>query len=115
MAEPYLTQLQQILSKIGPLNTGNVTLEAKHFFSGAALYADGKIFASLSPTGFALKLPENTRLKLLTEGKGTAFRFFPSGPVKKEYVALSDAILEDKQFLKELLDIFCSMRGDVHL
>jgi len=105
MEEPYLTQLQQILSKIGPLNTGNVTLEAKHFFSGAALCADGKIFASLSPAGFALKLPVNTRLKLLTEGKGTAFRFFPSGPVKKEYVSLSDAILEDKQFLKELLDL----------
>ena len=105
MAQPYLSQLQQIVPQLGPLSIGNVTFEAKHFFSGAALYAEGKIFASLSPAGFALKLPEDTRLKLLAEGKGTEFSFFPNGPVKKEYVAISDPELEDEQILKELLDL----------
>jgi TfoX/Sxy family transcriptional regulator of competence genes len=105
MAEPYLTRLLQLINQLEPLSAGDVTLEAKHFFSGAALYANRKICASLSPAGFALKLPEDTRLKLLAEGKGSEFRFFPNGPVKKEYVALSDALLEDKQFLKELLDL----------
>lgn len=105
MAEPYLTQLQQIVTQIEPLSAGSVSLEVKHFFSGAALYADGQICASFSPAGLALKLPEDIRLKLLADGKGSEFRFFPSGPVKKEYVALSDPVLEDEQFLKELLDL----------
>jgi TfoX/Sxy family transcriptional regulator of competence genes len=103
MAEPYLTHLQQIVSHLGPLSVDNVTLETKHFFSGAALYANGKICASISPAGIALKLPENTRLKLLAEGKGTEFRFFPNGPIKKEYVALSDSTLKDERLLQELV------------
>ena len=61
MAEPYLTRLAQIVAEIGPLPSGGATLESKHFFSGAALYVNGKIFASLSPAGFAVKLPEDTR------------------------------------------------------
>jgi TfoX/Sxy family transcriptional regulator of competence genes len=105
LAEPYLTQLQQIVAQIEPLSAGSVSLEFKHFFSGAALYADGQICASLSPSGFALKLPENTRLKLLADGKGAEFRFFSTGPVKKEYIALSDPVLKDEQFLKELMDL----------
>jgi hypothetical protein len=51
MAEPYLTQLQQIIKQLGSFSDINVTLEARHFFSGAALYANGKICASFSPAG----------------------------------------------------------------
>ena len=114
MAEPYLTQLQLLLTRFKPFSVGDVTLDAKHFFSGAALYANGTICASLSPAGFALKLPENTRLKLLAEGKGSEFRFFPNGPIKKEYIALSDSVLGDQQFLKKLLDLSAIYAVDQH-
>ena len=105
MAEPYLAQIVDIIERLGPIAADNITIEARHFFSGAALYADGKIFASLSPAGFAVKLEDELRESLLTEHKGNEFRFFPKGPIKKEYVAISDPVLEDEQFLKELLDL----------
>ncbi len=78
-------------------------LESRHFFSGAALYANGKIFASLSPAGFAVKLPADRRRSLIEEGKGTEFRFFPNGPIKREYVALSEATIADEGSLRELI------------
>jgi TfoX/Sxy family transcriptional regulator of competence genes len=103
MAEPYLTQLQQILTQIGQLSDENITLETKHFFSGAALNANEKMCASLSPAGFALKLPEETRLNIIADGKGSEFRFFPTGPIKIEYVALSDSTLENEQLFRKLV------------
>jgi len=103
MAEPYLTLLAQIVDRLEPLQVGDAKLESRHFFSGAALYANGKIFASLSPAGFAVKLPADKRKSLIEEGKGTEFRFFPSGPIKREYVALSEATIADEESLRELI------------
>ncbi len=103
MAEPYLSLLAQIVDRLEPLQVGDAKLESRHFFSGAALYANGKIFASLSPAGFAVKLPADRRRGLIEEGKGTEFRFFPSGPIKREYVALSEATIADEGSLRELI------------
>ena len=103
MAEPYLTRLVQIVDQLGPLQPGGATLESKHVFSGAALYANGKIFASLSPAGFAVKLPADTRRSLIEEGKGTEVRFFANGPVKQEYVALSESTVADEESIRELI------------
>ena len=62
MAEPYLSGLLEKIS-VFDLQTLDkdgleVELEARHFFGGAALYANGKICASWTPAGFGLKLPE---------------------------------------------------------
>ena len=103
MAEPFLARLAQIVDELGPLQTGGATLESKHFFSGAALYADGRIFASLSPAGFALKLPAHTRRSFIEEGKGTEFRFFANGPVKREYIVLSESTVADEGLVRELI------------
>ena len=88
MAEPYLTRLARIVDEIGLSQVCGASIESKHFFSGAALYANGKIVASLGREGFAVKLPADTRRSLIEEGKGTEFRFFGRVPVKREYVAL---------------------------
>lgn len=103
MAEPYLERLSQIIARLEPVSDENLTLETKHFFNGAALYANGKICGSLSPAGFALKLPSEVRSTLIDEGKGQEFRFFPKGPIKREYVALSDSILQDEDMLREII------------
>jgi TfoX/Sxy family transcriptional regulator of competence genes len=108
MAEPYLERLSQITARLEPVLTGNLKLETKHFFSGAAVYANGKICASLSPTGFAVKLPAEVRSRLINEGKGQEFRFFPNGPIKREYVALSDSILQDDEMLREIINMSAS-------
>ena len=103
MAEPYLTRLAQIVDELGPLHAVGATLESKHFFSGAALYANGRLFASLSPAGFAVKLPADTRRSLIEEGKGTEFRFFANGPVKRGYVALSESTVADNESIRALI------------
>ncbi len=105
MAEPYFEHLSQVVDQLGPISPENVTLETKHFFSGAALYANGKICASLSPSGFAVKLPAEVRKSLMSEGNAKEFRFFESGPIKREYVALSDAIVQDQQALDTLIEM----------
>ena len=103
MAEPYFERLSQIVSGSRPLLIDGVTLETKHFFSGAALYANGRICASLSPTGFAIKLPDEIRQSLIDEGGGREFRFFAKGPIKREYVALSESIVQDDDALERFL------------
>ncbi len=105
MAEPYLELLSHIVDRLGPVSAENVTLKAQHFFSGAALYANGKICASLSPAGFAVKLPAELRQSLINERKGKEFRFFPKGPIKREYVALSDSIVQDEEMLEKLINL----------
>ena len=105
MAEPYLEQLSQIVGELGPVSFVNVSLETKHFFSGAALYANGKMCASLSPSGFAVKLPAEARHELISDGNGKEFRFFESGPVKREYVPLSDAIIQDQEPFQKLIEM----------
>ena len=105
MAEPYLEHLSQIVDQLRPGSLEKVTLETKHFFSGAALYANGKICASLSPSGFALKLPADVRKSLIADGRAKEFRFFENGPIKREYVALSDGMVQDQQVLHHFIEI----------
>ena len=108
MAEPYLELLSKMIAGIEPRQLRNVTLECKHFFSGAAVYANGKICGSLGPAGFAVKLPEDQRRDLISEGKGEEFRFFPNGPIKREYVLLSESIIQDANVLQELVGVSVS-------
>ena len=91
------------MERLEPIPLEYVTLETKHFFSGAALYANGKICATLGPAGFAVKLPEESRRTLIDDGNGKEFRFFEKGPIKREYVALSDTIVQDEQALRKLI------------
>lgn len=75
------------------------SLEIKHFFSGAAVYADGRICISLTPAGFALKLPDDLRARLMKE-KGTKnLQYFPGAPIKKDYVVLPQRLLDDRDRL----------------
>jgi len=103
VAEPYLERLSTILSQLHPKPPRGVGLLCKHFFSGAAAYANDKIFASLSPAGFAVKIPTQMRSDLLKARKGRRFRYFPDGPIKQEYVALSQSTLTDQAVLRSII------------
>ncbi len=99
MAKEYLERLETMLEpaarKLGP----GVKLEIKHFFSGAAAYASGRICITLTPVGLAMKLPENSRVRLLKTG-AKPLRYFPKAPIKKDYVVLPPSIRDDKRKLK---------------
>jgi len=87
MAQPYLDQLEELIHAIDP-NSHN--LVCKHFFSGAALYVGKKICASLTPKGFAFKLPETRCEDLISKGCAIPLRYFESSPIKRGYILIPD-------------------------
>ncbi|MBE9524661.1 MAG: TfoX/Sxy family protein [Chloroflexi bacterium] len=99
MAKEYLDKLSDLVTEIVSDMSTTVDLEIKHFFSGAAAYADGRICISLTPAGFALKLPDALRNELMREKNAKHLRYFPKSPIKKDYVVLPDKILDDKNML----------------
>ena len=103
MAQPYFDRLTAKLRESNPPKPRGVVVECRHFFSGAALYANGKIFASLTPAGFAIKLPEDSRAELLRERRGRRLRYFKGAPIKQEYVVLSRGTAGDRETVRELL------------
>ena len=90
-AQDYPRQLDSMLTRMRPGLSPKAKLECKRFFGGAAAYADGRIFMTLTAAGLALKLPEDLREALLARG-GKPLRYFAKGHIKKEYVILPDAI-----------------------
>ena len=103
MAKEYLERLTALMRQASAGNSTKVGLECKHFFSGAAVYANGKICMSLTPAGFAIKLPEKSRSALLKQASAKPLRYFPKGPIKKEYVVLPRTILSDVRAFRRLV------------
>ena len=104
MATEYLEQLTDLLQKVTLAKDKDVKLECKHFFSGAAVYANGRICMSLTPAGFALKLPEEACDTLLKKG-AKRLRYFPNGPIKKDYMVLPKTMLNDTRTLRHWMRV----------
>lgn len=92
MAKEYLEKLSVFIERATAGRNKNVNLECKHFFSGAALYAEKRICISLTPVGLAIKLPEETKDKLLKNKKAVPLRYFPKGPIKKGYALFPSGV-----------------------
>jgi TfoX/Sxy family transcriptional regulator of competence genes len=104
MAKEYLDRLNNFMADITPGIPTQASLEIRHFFSGAAVYADGRICVSLTPAGFALKLPEVLRAELQEKEGAKNLRYFPKAPIKKDYVVLSQRSLDDRDRVCFLVD-----------
>ena len=94
MAKEYVANLEALLAGTVAALPQGVVVEVRHFFSGAAAYANGRICLSLTPVGLAMKLPQDDRARLMTEG-GKPMRYFPTGPVKKQYVLCPPTLRDD--------------------
>jgi len=105
MAHEYLDQLSALLKSATSGQFKDVKLECKRFFSGAAIYADGRICMSLTTVGFALKLPEESRNALVKERGAKPLRYFPKAPIKKDYVILPKAMLKDMKMLRRWVKV----------
>jgi len=55
---------------------------------------------TLTPAGFALKLPEESRSILKKEKRAKSLRYFPKAPIKKDYVVLPKKMLIDQKELR---------------
>ncbi len=86
MAQPYLSDLEELVEQWVLIDDRVGPLECRHFFSGAAVYREGAIIASLSPVGLAFMVPEAIRTRLIESGDARELRYFPKAPVKKDYV-----------------------------
>ena len=96
MAKEYRDSLQAVLAPTIAALPAGVTVEIRHFFSGAAAYANDRICISLTGVGLAMKLPEDGRARLLAEG-AQPLRYFPKAPIKKQYVILPDGVADDSE------------------
>jgi len=99
MAQEYFDRLSGLINEVTPSMSISADLEIKHFFSGVAVYANGRICISLTPAGLAVKLPESLRNDLLKEKGTSSLRYFPKAPIKKDYVVLSKTILKNSDVL----------------
>lgn len=96
-----------MIELLSPLIAGKfegISFEYKHFFSGAALFANGKICMTLTPVGFALKLPEQLRESLIKEG-AKKLRYFPRAPIKKDYVVLPKSLMNDQSTFNNIIEV----------
>lgn len=85
MAKEYLEKLSNLVRELKIEDEVASPLEVKHFFSGAALYANDQICASWSPVGLAFRLSEQESGRLIASGKAKPLRYFVKGHVKKGY------------------------------
>jgi len=65
-------------------------LECRHFFSGAAVYRNDAIVATLTPVGLAFKVPDEIHEELIANGRATPLRYFSKSPIKRNYVLYPD-------------------------
>ena len=105
MAQEYLEQLSTLIGRLTSGSLKGVKLECKHFFSGAAVYANGRICMSWTPVGFAVKLPETSRSALINQHGARHLRYFPKGPIKKDYVVLPKSMLKDMKTLRRWVKV----------
>jgi TfoX/Sxy family transcriptional regulator of competence genes len=89
MAHPYLEQLQGLVRII---DRRDVELVCKHFFSGAALYVNGKMCASLSPAGLAFKLGKQRSEELIASQVAVPLCYFKGAPIKRDYVLFPESL-----------------------
>jgi hypothetical protein len=90
MAQPYLNALETLVADHIQVSSTDPTLSCKHFFSGAALYVNGNICASLTAKGLAFKLPGHRADDLIRSNQAEALRYFDKSPIKKGYVLLAN-------------------------
>ena len=103
MAKEYFEKLSKLIKRAKLEKLKNVKLEIKHFFSGAAVYVNSSICITLTPLGLAIKLPEQLRNNLIKQKDAKPLRYFPKGPIKKDYVVLPNYMVTDIKNLRRCL------------
>ena len=98
MVQKYLDELSKIVNETVSKEFSQENIRYKHFFNGAAAYANDKIFCTYTPSGIAVKLPIEKRDNLIAMNKGSELRYFAKSPVKKEYVVINEENIKELKF-----------------
>ncbi len=78
----------------------DLDLTFKPMFGGIMGYADGKVFASFSDMGVALKLSGEDREALLAVPGSKPLQYSPDQPPSRSYVVAPDGMLSDPDVLR---------------
>jgi hypothetical protein len=95
MAKAYFEKLSQLIIDLNIESDIDTILETRHFFSGAALYANRAICASWTPVGLAFKLPQTDVTRLIANNRAKPLRYFARGNIKKDYVLFENPQQEE--------------------
>jgi len=99
MTEYSLEQLQDQLSKSAESLGIDTDLTLRAMFGGISGYYQGRVFASLSNIGLALKLPANAQDELLQVEGAKRLQYEPDAPVSKQSVVVPDTMLSETEKL----------------
>lgn len=64
-------------------------------FGGACAYVNGRVFASLSNVGLALKIDGETARTWISEG-GAWLQYEPDAPISKSYILVPSDVVRDE-------------------
>lgn len=95
LAKEYFEKLTQLISDLKIEEDVSSSIEIKHFFSGAALYVNGALCVSWSPSGLAFKLPNSEVSQLISSGEAIPLKYFEKGHIKKDYATFEKPDLEN--------------------
>jgi TfoX/Sxy family transcriptional regulator of competence genes len=100
-AMPHIpAELQKHVEAAAPID---IALRFEPMFGGIGVYADGRMFLSLSDVGLALKLGEAERARLLKMPGAKPLQYEPNSPPSKSYVVVPDKMLTDRKTLRQWL------------
>ena len=103
MAKEYLEKLSKLLNEVQLEGKVAIPLVVKHFFSGAALYANEQICASWSPAGLAFRLSDKETERLISSGKAKPLKYFAKGHIKKGYALFENPEEHKANYWKKYL------------
>ncbi len=69
------------------------------FFQRCRTISDRHICITFTPVGLAIKLAEKIRQQLFHNKTVVPLRYFPAGPIKKEYVLFTHGIVDADEAL----------------
>lgn len=95
MTEPSLDEMQDRLSQAAEAHTLDRELTFKPMFGGVCAYVGGRVFASLSNSGLALKLPPEAQAELLNEAGAKRLQYEPDAPPSKQYIVVPPPMQSD--------------------
>jgi TfoX/Sxy family transcriptional regulator of competence genes len=89
---------EQLVAAVGTW-APELEVQFKPMFGGACAYVKGRVFASLSNVGLALKLPAAAQADLLLEEGARPLQYEPDAPPSKHYVVVPVRLRADSEAL----------------
>lgn len=99
MSEMSVEQMKERLRAAADVFAPELELDYRPMFGGACAYVEGRVFASLSNVGLALKLPPAAQERRLAEPDAKRLQYAPDDPPSKQYVVAPAAVVADDEAL----------------